>query len=299
MPRRPTGTARSGATEPIRGAGRPPLLCRARTLGSRARIDIPADEWSDTDLLVFTTDASRWLGDGRWLDDIGRVVLTFVEPTALAGLLERRVLFDGAVDVDMVIIPIDAIENVISDAGAIPVLARGYRLLVDKDDRFGDLAGRAAAADARAIHGAAPWPPTAEEVSNLIRDYLYHCVWVTKKLRRGELAVAVSCQNAYQGATIRRFVEWQAGARSNVATNTYYDGRFLERWADPETVTGLTVTQAAYDVDDLGRSIVESMELFRGLASEVADAVRVAYPGEAHAWIRNWVRGTLSEAQSR
>jgi len=262
-------------------------------LGSRARSELPADEWSDTDLLLFSTDPDRWLDDGRWLDAIGPVILTFVEPTALAGLFERRVLFEGAVDVDLVMVPVEAIDDVVAADGAIPVLARGYRLLVDKDGRFDKLSGLAAAADPRAIHGASPWPPALDEVANLIGDYLYHCVWIVKKLRRGELAVAVRCHNAYQGAIIRRFVAWQAEARTDGKTNTHYDGRFLERWAVPETVSGLTVTQARYDVADLARAILESMELFRMLATEVAKAVGAMYPSDAHGSIRDWVRRTL------
>ena len=221
------------------------------------------------------------------------MVLTFVESTALGGLFERRVLFDGAVDVDMVMVPLGVIDDVVSADGVMPALGRGYRLVVDKDKRFSDLAGRAAASDPRSVHGARSWPPSREEVSNLIGDYLYHCVWVTKKLRRGELAVAVECQNAHQGTTLRQFVEWQAEARSGGATNTYYGGRFLERWAEPETVAGLAIWQSHYDNADVARSILDGMELFRMLATEVAAAVGAAYPAQAHDSIRGWLARAL------
>lgn len=262
-------------------------------LGSRARSELPADEWSDTDLLVFTSDADRWLRDGRWLDEIGPVILSFIEPTALGGLFERRVLFENAVDMDLVMVPLEITDEISSNDGAMPVLARGYRLLVDKDGRFHDLESLAAGADPRAVHGAEPWPPSPDHVANLINDYLYHCVWVTKKLRRGELAVAVACQNAYQGSILRRFVEWQAEARSEGGTNTYYEGRFLERWAVPETVAGLAVSQARYDAADLAGAIPDGMELFRVLATEVAAAVGVVYPMVAHDSIRDWLQQTL------
>ncbi|MBA3740689.1 MAG: aminoglycoside 6-adenylyltransferase, partial [Chloroflexi bacterium] len=94
-------------------------------LGSRARSELPADEWSDTDLLVFTSDADRWLRDGRWLDEIGPVILSFIEPTALGGLFERRVLFENAVDMDLVMVPLEITDEISSNDGAMPVLARG------------------------------------------------------------------------------------------------------------------------------------------------------------------------------
>ncbi len=264
-------------------------------LGSRARSEDPADEWSDTDLLVFSTDADRWLRDGSWLDDLGPVILTFLEATALAGLFERRVLFEGAVDVDMVMIPIDAIEGIISSKGALPVLARGYRLLVDKDGRFTSLADRVAAADPGAIDDAAPWPPDPVAVANAMNDYLYHCAWITKKLRRGELAVAVGCQNLHQARTMRRFVEWQAKARTGGATNTYYDGRHLERWAVPETVAELDATQSRYSPSDVRRSVLESADLFRTIATEVGRACDVDYPDAAHERVMSWVREHLGD----
>ena len=36
-------------------------------IGSRARRDLPADEWSDLDLMVFATDSERYLANGDWL----------------------------------------------------------------------------------------------------------------------------------------------------------------------------------------------------------------------------------------
>lgn len=264
-------------------------------LGSRARSDMPADEWSDTDLVVFVTDVDRWLADGSWLDDIGTVIVTFVEATGLEGVSERRVLFAPAVDVDLPMVSVERIAEMTGPEHLLPVLARGYQLLVDKDDRLAGFEQRAAAADPRALHRAARWPADPAEVSNLVADYLYHAVWVTKKLRRGELSVAVECQNAYQAATLRRFVEWQAKARSGGEANTYYDGRFLETWAPAETVSALAASQAHYDHADLARAVVEGLDVFRTLATEVANAAATTYPDRAHASVREWVEMTLRD----
>ncbi|MCV0403528.1 MAG: aminoglycoside 6-adenylyltransferase [Chloroflexi bacterium] len=260
-------------------------------LGSRARREQPADAWSDTDLVAFTTDLERWIGSDGWLDDLGDVVVTFTETTGLNGLRERRVMFRDGTDVDLVPVPVERTDEIVAADTTLPVLARGYRLLVDKDDRFADLAERVAGADPTAVHGAAPWPPATDHVLNEIGNYLYHCIWTAKKLRRGELAVAVSCQNGFQGHTLLRFIEWQAKARSDGSTNTFYGGRFLERWAVPDTVAALGPTQARYDADDLARSIVAGLALFGEIAREVAAATGAEYPEAAH----EWTRATLAE----
>lgn len=219
--------------------------------------------------------------------------MTFTEPTGLDGLRERRVMFADGTDVDLVPVPVERTDAVLSHDAALPVLARGYRLLVDKDGRFADLPARVATADPTALHAAAPWPPDPGDVINEIHTYLYHCAWTTRKLKRGELAVAVDCHNGFQSYTLRRFVEWQAKARGDGTVNTYYSGRFLERWAVPETVAALSVSQAHHDADDLARSIVGTLDLFGTVAGEVTEALGLDYPQRAHDWTRDYLRRTL------
>ncbi len=218
------------------------------------------------------------------------MVVTFTEATGLGGLTERRVMFEDGTDVDLVPIPIERMDELMSQAGALPVLSRGFRVLVEKDGLFTGLADRVAAADARGLHGASPWPPDADVVLNQISSYLYHCSWIARKLRRGEITVALDCHNGFQADILLRFVEWQARARSNDATWTLYEGRFLEDWAPGETVEALAVTRARYDPDDLMRSVVQSLAMFELLAREVVAAVGAEYPAPAHEWTRNDLR---------
>ncbi len=213
--------------------------------------------------------------------------MTFTEVTGLNGIRERRVMFSDGTDVDLVPVPVERIDEIVAADTTLPVLARGYRLLVDKDERFRDLAARVASADPMALRTAAAWPPTPEEVDNEVANYLYHCIWTAKKLRRGELAVAVSCQNGFQGRTFLRFLEWQAKARSDGDANTLYEGRYLEQWAASDAVAALGPSQARYDGDDLRRSILDSLKAFGVVAREVAGAVGLEYPEPAHAWTRS------------
>lgn len=53
----------------------------AVVIGSRARTDLPADEWSDLDVLVFVEDPGPYLADASWLGSLGRPLLTFTEGT--------------------------------------------------------------------------------------------------------------------------------------------------------------------------------------------------------------------------
>jgi aminoglycoside 6-adenylyltransferase len=51
----------------------------AYILGSRARKETPADEWSDLDLPIITSDPDRYISDTEWLNDLGKYYLTFLK----------------------------------------------------------------------------------------------------------------------------------------------------------------------------------------------------------------------------
>ncbi|MBA2255425.1 MAG: aminoglycoside 6-adenylyltransferase, partial [Chloroflexi bacterium] len=104
-------------------------------VGSRARVDTPADAWSDTDLVLLVDDPPSYAADPRWLEAFGRPLLTFLEPTAVGGAIERRVLYEDGSDVDFALIPAGDALGVVRDERAVEVravFARGYRVLVDK-----------------------------------------------------------------------------------------------------------------------------------------------------------------------
>ncbi|MGH2604382.1 MAG: aminoglycoside 6-adenylyltransferase, partial [Dehalococcoidia bacterium] len=197
---------------------------------------------------------------------------------------------------DIVPVPAERVEEILAVDAALPVLALGYRTLLDKDRLFADLPDRVAAADPWAITDAAPWPPDPAEAANLIGDYWYHCVWITKKLRRGEVWVAQGCLNGYQRRILLRFVEWQAKLRSGGQAQTWFDGRYLERWAAPETVEALRDAFARHDERDVARGLLASVAAFAPLGREVAAGVSIPYPDEAEAWISRWVADRLGEA---
>ena len=119
----------------VRWAMSDPGTRAAIIIGSRARADHPADEWSDLDIIVHTSDMQRYLATTDWLEHIGTPWLTFVEQTPGGGP-ERRVMFEGGLDVDFAIIPAEWSQQVMS-VGIPPDLAdiirRGVRVIVDKD----------------------------------------------------------------------------------------------------------------------------------------------------------------------
>jgi aminoglycoside 6-adenylyltransferase len=51
-------------------------------VGSHARTELPADRWSDIDLVMVVDDPAPYAASHDWLGAFGQPLLTFLEPTA-------------------------------------------------------------------------------------------------------------------------------------------------------------------------------------------------------------------------
>ncbi len=231
-------------------------------VGSQARTEAPADRWSDLDLGLFVEEPARYLDNRDWLEEFGVPVLTFLEPT-FEGSRERRVLYETGEDVDFVVLPPSAVERLPTTPGAAEALARGYRVLVDRiglEDEIGKLVATAPAASE---------PPTQVAFTELANDYWYHVLWIAKKLRRGEVYTAVGCLDGYLKARLVTLLAWHAKA-VDPAADTWHEGRFMERWADPGALVSLEFAYGRYSVRDAAHGLWHSVDLWQGLEEETA-----------------------------
>jgi len=230
-------------------------------VGSQARANVPADRWSDLDLVLIVDDPEPYAEDPSWVREFGQPVLTFLEDTPV-GQRERRVLYESGEDVDFPLFPVTALELLEQSENAAHLLARGYRVLVDRIGLAERLA-RVAAAVERSP------PPTQRDFTQLASDFWYHALWAAKKLRRGEVFTAKGCLDGYMKDRLVTLLEWHARA-IDASVDTWHDGRFLERWADPGALAALERAFAHYDVRDVARALWETIDLWQGLEEETA-----------------------------
>ena len=240
----------------------------ALILGSRARQDHPADEWSDLDMVIFVLHPERFIRSADWVASIAPVWLTFLEPTADGRSWERRVLFEGGLDVDIAIDPAELLDGLL-EQGLPPDIAdtirRGVRVMVDKEGKLARLQ-------------ALPLPstpfykkPTLAEFVNATSDFWYHTLWSAKHLRRGELWWAKSGSDMHLKNLLKDMLEWHARATQGERFDTWLRGRFLEEWADPRAVEQLPNAFAHYDAGDMARSLQVTMDLYRWLEDETSE----------------------------
>lgn len=257
--------------------------------GSQSQDIKKADEWSDLDLIAVTTEPKVYLDTADWLADLGHVWLTFNKKSTVGDFYMRRIMFEGALDVDWLFVP-DAVAkrmgNLDPASGIGRTIHRGVRFLVDKDGFEQRLA----------LAGAPPQPPITEaEFRVLVEDYLQHAVNVAKKLRRGELFYAKNNCDDYMKFCLLKLIEWHARVTRNWDMNSWQRGRYLERWADPRAVSEMGGTYSLYDAASTSQALMKSLDLFRWLAVEVAERLRFTYPAYADERVTEWIGNCLAE----
>lgn len=258
-------------------------LCAAFVVGSQAREERPADEYSDLDVVLVVGDPEMLIHSDRWLRRLGDFHISFVEDT-LGGGKERRVLFEDGLDVDFVLMSPAAAQAAFKSGEGAGILERGYRLLIDKVGLF-------AAPPSEKPEGSKQ--ASEQAYQNAVHDFWYHTVWTAKKLLRGERWTAKMCLDSYMKGRLLWMIEWHARAAHGPSFDTWHSGRFLDDWAEKWILERLPECFAQYDDVDMRRALRANMALFRMVAVELAELRGFEYPREADACATRWVEGAL------
>lgn len=236
-------------------------------IGSSTRSELKADEYSDLDLIIAAENTDKWLY-GSIPEKLGEMKISFVEPT-LGGGMERRVLYDNALDVDMIVFTPEQLTAAAREGVASWVCNRGYTVLYDTMG-INELLSEYVVSEVN-------YSQLSEaEYVNLVNDFCFHVVWAGKKILRGELWTAKMCIDAYLKNHMLKMLEMYTANKYH--SDVWHDGRFLDRWADESIKTSLPKCFAHYDRDDMISALAETKSLFAQTASEVAALKGYEYP---------------------
>jgi aminoglycoside 6-adenylyltransferase len=275
----------------------------AAIIGSRARVDHAADEWADLDIMVVTRDPKRYTSKSDWIESIGNPLLTFVEPLPIGGEMERRILFEGMLDVDFAIFPEERyrgmqqlLQGVIPPeiaAQASNIFGRGMRVILDKDGMLAQLQTLISS-----IATPTARPPSQHDFLEVVNNFLYNAVWTAKHLRRGELWWTAMCLDCRMHSLLLRMTEWHAHTTHGWDHDTWFHGRFLEEWAHPQALKGLRGAFAHYDEEDIKHALLAAMNLFHWMAIETAEKLSYPYLTKADEQVTKWIKTCLSQKRS-
>jgi len=240
-------------------------------MGSYTRETVKADEFSDLDLFIATSNIEKWYS-GEYPALLGNVSISFIEPT-FGGGKEKRVIYDEDKDVDMIVLTPEQFASCIKEGIAGWVMNRGYNVIYDSMNCT-DLLKEYVKPNVSKID------MSEEEFTNLVNDFYFHNIWAYKKLLRGEIWSAKMCIDAYLKNYLLRMIELYSVKVSGVS-DTWHDGRFLDKWADKTICEQLTLCFGHYDKDDLKKALDETHNLFSKLAKETAENMRYPFPEKA------------------
>ena len=112
-------------------------------------------------------------------------------------------------------------------------------------------------------------PPDDAALHELASDFWATALWAGRRLRKGDVFVAVDAVNGAMKRSVVTLLGWHAKAVDPEAL-VLEGGRQVERWADAGALSALELAYAHYDLRDAARALWETIDLFQGLDEETA-----------------------------
>lgn len=274
-----------------------PSILAVIVIGSRARPENAADEWSDLDMVLFTLDLEEYRSDPSWLQQIGDVLLSVLDHTG-RGDPEWLVVFSDGLKGDF------AFTRIPEQCRMLPALPellaatnfyheayqRGIYCLLDKTNPENE---------GKPI----PWfhrqsaHTSQDEFQKCMNHFWMEALRAAKFIRRGDLWRAYYTCNYAMKQRVLQMAEWQAQAQHGLEYETWYDGRYLDRWADPRLIRQLPAAFGEYEQSRIRAAFFNTVELFGWLALETASALKLVYPVLIETRILELIRATIGSVR--
>jgi aminoglycoside 6-adenylyltransferase len=261
-------------------------------MGSQARSEHPADEWSDLDLLFLITKYMNQDEADEWIKEIcfelRGVWSSASEPISNSEWfpLGNIVLDRFKVDIVCAVIANEAFQ--LSDLETtLPKLPYAYVFYPSCKILY-DLIGRPRTiliANGRYILNI----PDEVRLVNNFRFFWMELVHLAQVYNRGEHWRAVILQNQCLEKYLLRLIEWHSllfleGER------IWPRGRFLEEWADSRIVLELQDLQIVFKGNAFWTSIFKLYNLHRWLALEICKKKEFVFPTDEANTFLNWLK---------
>lgn len=257
-------------------------------IGSRARTFRPHDECSDLDIILYTPNDKKYANQDQWLRELGPFWCSHLDHTHL-GEPEQFAIYEEAIKLDVLLTHIDhssSLQSCFDDSPHHMVLKQGFKVLLDKTSSQGEV---------HLPH--LPTPDTSPNqigFKNEISETLFAAIKATRFLKRGD-PDQFRASSILSGSMRRHLLvmlEWEAMSQSTQPT--WYDGRFINEWADPDTVRLFPQIFGAYHIHDQKLALQTFIQVYLNLIKKVSQGFNLTIPETEIFPIIAWLMDNLT-----
>ena len=260
-----------------------PEVRAAILFGSQAQRG-QADPLSDIDLALFVREPKAFLADTTWVEAFGPIWLQ-VRETLETTFIEKILYEDGTL-VEFVIQPLENLQAI--QANLSEHLEPDYKVLVDKDQAARDLPK----ADGQTQ---TPDHPSSEAYNQTLESFWLNAYQVAKYLFRNDLWRAKHYDWQLK-QNLLAMMGWHALLVRRQEHFTFYEGKRLQRWTDPDTYLSLMTVFGRFYPADSWRALEDSIKQFNRLSREVAASLDVDPRPELAEKFQAWLAEQREEA---
>ena len=249
-------------------------------VGSRARNDHPADEWSDMDIIFFTSKPNYYFSNNEWLKNMGDIWTSFVSQTT-GGDPECLTLFDGGWQVDFVIHSIDNLNQIVESKTVPNNFYRGVKVIIDKDHVSNNIMPQYI----KAPQGIA----LSEDLFiQSVNKFWFIALYMAKQILRNDLWV-VKIRDGNIKELLLQMIEWHEKMVNGNEYDTWHVGRFLCEWSSEKTQVELQNSFGHFDRRDSWNALIGTITLFKRLSHDISHEMNYSYPYDLESNISNWI----------
>lgn len=275
--------------------------------GSSARKDYPPDEFSDVDIVIFSSNASFYQQNFDWIHQIDTPVLYYKDRLD-RNIVGRKVYFANGVGLDIFFLdeksvrwsylyakaskkkwlfaalpkPVKKIMN-----GAVffftEYIRRGFYCLVDKgkfEERL------------HYVNNTFTFKQEAfsrEKLEHVINSFWRYALHTGINLQRREYWHAkITCDHGMK-KTLLVLIEIYTKVANGRDYDTWHHARFLEKWAAPFIVERLPYIYGHYEMEDAWKCMKETADLFSEITRQIQEHIPDLNLLDPETHVRKWL----------
>jgi aminoglycoside 6-adenylyltransferase len=239
--------------------------------GSRANKSVPRDKFQDFDISYFVTDIDSFKSSDKWLNQFGqRILMQKPEdmelfPPELGNWFSYLMLFADDHKIDLTLIPIDELEQYLSESDGL------VKLLLDKDSKI----NKKMDPNDEKYHIK---KPSAREFDDCCNEFWMVSTYVVKGLARKEILFAIDHLNEIARPNLLRMMAWKIGIENDFSLSVGKNYKYIQNYLDINDWEKLLNTYAENSYENMWQSLFNCYDLFRKYSKLIAHHLSYDYP---------------------